>query len=649
MRRKGPVVLGRFWIYWCEECNVPLISDKCSVHGKEKVFRITLTPPGDVRFAFRRDLDLIVEVFKEHYGVDISELFQGKIVLLNKIPGEDDSYEIIFDGFIFGIISFDPIKLKWRPGLKEEGAKLLWEKFGKNLKKWVIIDKGAVEPVKKGANVLPVGILEAEKSIKRNDEVIVVSEDGEVVGIGIAKKDYEELVSPKSRGTGIKMKRKAKGSGKRLNGRGASIEDVIRANSEALEEKVKEAREFMRKVAKRFKLPIAVAFSGGKDSLAVLGLAMEEFENVTVFFNNTGIEFPETVEYVERLMKEHGNLKFIVADAGDAFWRAINVFSPPGMDYRWCCKVTKLGPITLAIKKHFPQGVLMFVGQRKFESFKRYKQGRVWRNVWVPNEIGAAPIFHWTALEVWLYIFSRKLEYNPLYEKGIDRIGCFLCPSQSLAEIEKLKREKPELWEKWQNELEKWRKRLGLPKEWIDYGFWRWRKLGRREKILAEELGIKLPEERSWEPIKFEIHEEGGKFLVKPSTRINLRRIKEVAPILGEVETGNGFIKAGENTFREKDNIIVSPSLDEAYASLFLLKRAYECVGCGVCVTTCPEEAISIDDKRKKIVVFPEKCTHCRECMSVCPLVVIKGVDKIIIIIHLSKNISEIGQNVNGI
>jgi len=630
VRKKGPVVLGKFWIYWCEKCNVPLIGDTCSIHGKDSVFKITLTPPGDVRFAFPKDIELIREVFREHYGVDLGELLEGKIVLLNKIPGEDDSYEIIFDGFIFGIISFNPRKLKWKPGLKEEGAKLLWEKFGKSLKKWVIIDRGAVEPVKNGANVLPVGVIEAEESIRRGDEVIVVSEDGEVVGVGIAKKDYNELINPQARGTGVKMKRKSKGSGKRLNGRKATIKDVIKANSAELEKKVREARNFMRSVAEKFKLPVAVAFSGGKDSLAVLGLAMEEFNNFTVFFNNTGIEFPETVEYVMKLREKYKNLNFIIADAGDAFWRAINIFSPPGMDYRWCCKVTKLGPITLAIRKHFPNGVLMFVGQRKFESFKRYKQGRVWKNKWVPNEIGAAPIFHWTALEVWLYIFSRGLEYNPLYEKGIDRIGCFLCPSQSLAEIQRLKEEKPELWEKWYRELEKWRKRLGLPREWIEYGFWRWRRVGRREKVLAKELGVEIPEERSWEVIKFDIKEEEGKYIVRPSTKLNLTRIREVAPILGNVEEGDNYLKAGENIFDKDKNVIISPSLEEAYSSVLLLKRAYECVGCGVCITSCPEEAIELDEKRKKIVVSLEKCTHCRECMNVCPLVVIKGVDNIL-------------------
>ncbi|WP_297464266.1 phosphoadenosine phosphosulfate reductase family protein, partial [Thermococcus sp.] len=532
-----PIFLGKSHIHWCEKCNVPLIEDSCAVHGKENVFRLDLTPPGDLRFAFERDIELIRSVFLEHFGVDVGEVFEGKIVLLNKLPGEDEAYEVIVDGYVFGYVKFDPIELKWRAGLKVEGAMALWKRFGKTMRKWVIVDRGAVEPIKGGANLLPVGVLEADPSIMVNDEVILVSEEGEVFATGIAKKDYGALIRGE-RGTGVKPKRQKKVSYR--EGRRATMEDVLRANSIALEEKVTEAREFMRRVSEKYSdLPVAVAFSGGKDSLAVLGLALEEFGgDFTVFFNNTGIEFPETIEYVEKLRKdlELKGIKFIVADAGDAFWRALYVFSPPGRDYRWCCKVTKLGPITLAIKENYPKGVLMFVGQRKYESIKRFKQPRVWRNEWVPNEIGASPVFHWRAIEVWLYIFSRKLPYNPLYERGFDRIGCFLCPSASLSEFERLKKEKPELWEKWFRALDYWRRRFDLPEEWITHGFWRWKKLSRGEKAVAQKLGVEIPEERSWEPVRYSIEEtDDGVFTVRFNTVVNLDRIREVAPILGEV------------------------------------------------------------------------------------------------------------------
>ncbi|NJE85817.1 4Fe-4S dicluster domain-containing protein [Thermococcus sp. CX2] len=620
-----PVFLGKAYVHWCGECNVPLIGESCAVHGKEGVFKLNITPPGDLRFAFERDIEFIRSVFKEHYGVDIGELFDGKVVLLNKTPGEDDAYEIILDGYVFGWLRFDPIELRWKPGLKVEGAIALWKRFGKTMKKWIIVDEGAIEPIRSGSNLLSVGILEAEESIQRNDDVVIISPNGEVVATGIAKKDYEALVA-KERGTGVKVRRQKNVTYR--EGRKATMEDVLRANSIELEKKVEEARRFMRKTAMRYAdLPIAVAFSGGKDSLAVLGLALEEFgdEGFTVFFNNTGIEFPETLEYVEELRKElePKGIKFVVADAGDAFWRALHVFSPPGRDYRWCCKVTKLGPITMAIKENYPKGILMFVGQRKYESIKRFKQPRVWKNPWVPNETGASPIFHWRALEVWLYIFSRGLKYNPLYEERLDRIGCFLCPSSSLAEIYTLKEEKPELWAKWENELERWRRRFNLPEEWITYGFWRWKKLSKGEKAIAKKLGVEIPEERSWEPVRYSIEEENGVFTVRFNTVVNLKRIREVVPILGEVEEGENYIRAGKVTFRVDG--AYTEDFNEGVQAYYLVKRAYECVGCGVCVGKCPEGALSIDPVSKKIVVDGSLCTHCRECMDVCPLLKIKN------------------------
>ena len=621
-----PVFLGKAYVNWCGKCNVPLIGDSCAVHGKESVFRLNVTPPGDLRFAFERDIEFIRSVFEEHYGVDVGGILDGKIVLLNKLPSEDDAYEIIVDGYVFGYVKFNPLELKWHAGLKVEGAMALWRLYGKAMRKWVIADEGAVEPIKNGANLLAVGVLDAEPSIRAGDEVVIVSEDGKVFATGIAKKDYEALIRGE-RGTGVKPKRQK--TVRYREGKKATLEDVLRANSIELEKKVEEARRFMRRVANRYpSLPVAVAFSGGKDSLAVLGLALEEFgEKFTVFFNNTGIEFPETVEYVEKLRGElePRGIRFIVADAGDAFWRALYVFSPPGRDYRWCCKVTKLGPITLAIKENYPEGVLMFVGQRKYESIKRFKQPRVWRNEWVPNEIGASPIFHWRAIEVWLYIFSRKLPYNPLYERGFDRIGCFLCPSASLAEFERLKREKPELWEKWFKALDYWRRRFNLPGEWITYGFWRWKRLSKGEKAIASKLGVEIPEERSWEPVRVEMRETPEGYELEFNTLLNKRRLLEVAPIIGEVEVEDDVVRAGEVEFLTGTRKARAASEEGAWNAYYLVKRAYECVGCGVCVGKCPEGALSIDGRSKKIVVNPELCTHCMECMEVCPLLKIKN------------------------
>jgi pyruvate formate lyase activating enzyme len=40
------------------------------------------------------------------------------------------------------------------------------------------------------------------------------------------------------------------------------------------------------------------------------------------------------------------------------------------------------------------------------------------------------------------------------------------------------------------------------------------------------------------------------------------------------------------------------------------------CTKCGLCISACPEEAISIGDKG--ISIDRKKCTNCGDCMSVC-------------------------------
>lgn len=40
------------------------------------------------------------------------------------------------------------------------------------------------------------------------------------------------------------------------------------------------------------------------------------------------------------------------------------------------------------------------------------------------------------------------------------------------------------------------------------------------------------------------------------------------------------------------------------------------CAGCGICIHTCPVEAITVDTVA---AIDPERCTGCGECVSACP------------------------------
>ena len=42
-----------------------------------------------------------------------------------------------------------------------------------------------------------------------------------------------------------------------------------------------------------------------------------------------------------------------------------------------------------------------------------------------------------------------------------------------------------------------------------------------------------------------------------------------------------------------------------------------KCVGCGVCIDSCPEGAISMENE--KATISQDKCTFCGKCFSACP------------------------------
>jgi len=42
-----------------------------------------------------------------------------------------------------------------------------------------------------------------------------------------------------------------------------------------------------------------------------------------------------------------------------------------------------------------------------------------------------------------------------------------------------------------------------------------------------------------------------------------------------------------------------------------------ECIGCGICASLCPENAIMMDFRKAHIDT--KRCTECGSCISICP------------------------------
>jgi phosphoadenosine phosphosulfate reductase len=252
----------------------------------------------------------------------------------------------------------------------------------------------------------------------------------------------------------------------------AGWDDAVQANTESLLEAELASIRFVQELAAyHAHLAANVSYSGGKDSLATLLVVTKAIGRVPLLFADTGMEFPETYANIDAAAKKY-SLEVIRTDGRTAFWETFEREGPPAVNARWCCRVCKLTPLANLIRDQWGE-CLSFIGQRRYESSARAQSARVWRNKNVRAQLSAAPIHNWTALHVWLYLMREHAPYNVLYERHLDRIGCFMCPSSDMALIHLIETEYPELWKYWRERLEGWQQAEGLPAEWVTGGRWR--------------------------------------------------------------------------------------------------------------------------------------------------------------------------------
>ncbi len=575
----------------------------------------------------KRAIDTIDSQFGD--GVGLVLLPTSKTIVMNKVSSLDAMYEIIVDGYLVGRLRFDIEKHGYTFLLAIEGARRIG---AVSRQKWVSIHDGVLKYLRDGANLMLPGVQGCDSGIEVDDEVWIVGSDGVVLGNGIARMSGAEMAK-ESKGFAVKIREVSNPTPPAENTVESTWDDAVAANLNNLVRIEEEAVSFVRRVVEKNKgLPVVVGFSGGKDSL-VTYLVVERAigESPPLFFMDTGLELPETIEFIRRFA-EGRNVRIIGEKAGDRFWQSLDVFGPPARDFRWCCKVLKLGPAATSIAAELGSETLSFMGQRKMESFQRSVEPRVTENPWVPGQISANPIQNWNALEVWLYTFKMRADFNPLYTKGYHRMGCYLCPASPLAELESLRQTHPELYKQWDEKMREWAGRYGFPEDWFELGFWRWKNLPKGQLELINRLGLSITPARQSPGEKIELNITKG---VSPCTKsgfslegsfsagIDLSRISKIMPIFGSTkvseELGALRTTSGENhiAFFSSGSVVVRGPDERTVECLAkqlerATRRALLCQACGSCIPQCDQGALYHDNG--KIAVDEDKCINCLEC-----------------------------------
>ena len=586
-------------IYWCPECNVVLLGKVCGRCGAVGR-KVKTSPSGEPRIALKGDIRLLHVALTNETGIDCYEDIIGKsnLVIVNRCRYIDFMEEVIVDGVRLGKLYYDP---------KLRRARFRWSYVGALR----AIEKGLCETlVCRNTKIREGTTIRLSRDHPLEEQIILVDKTYDPIGVGyVTKKGLRVRDVFFSRETPICAKT-------------GDITTAIKANEEYLRRLESRSITTIWKYVTRSRKPIGIAFSGGKDSTLALHLTMEIGIEPKVIFNNTGVEFPETLNYVNEVIDRYGMELIEVSPIGD-FWKLVDKLGPPSVSYRWCTKVLKLAPLNSLLKK---EPMLIIDGMRKGESPRRSSLRMLRTSSTTPWVLYLSPILQWSALEEWLYIIWRRIRYNPLYDNCFNRIGCFMCPTSTLFEYEYVKKRHPSLWERWESLMGVWRERHNLPKEWEEYALWRWEGRAKALQDLCKHLGVDYRHVYLWrtsfKKLLQDIKVQGGACELIFTNALNLAKIKGISVTESwkcekmnedELVLLRGRAKA---IIRRDGRIIINTdtmSLD-VISILRITFRSILCTSCNSCYLSCPMDAI------KGGSVYADRCNSCGLCIEVCPV-----------------------------
>jgi ferredoxin len=85
----------------------------------------------------------------------------------------------------------------------------------------------------------------------------------------------------------------------------------------------------------------------------------------------------------------------------------------------------------------------------------------------------------------------KNVKFNELYQQGLERIGCWLCPASDLADFNLSGKSHPD-YVKLEKCLKDYSTNHSFSPDWIEYGLWRWKKLPAGIRQLISDKGIEI-------------------------------------------------------------------------------------------------------------------------------------------------------------
>jgi phosphoadenosine phosphosulfate reductase len=212
------------------------------------------------------------------------------------------------------------------------------------------------------------------------------------------------------------------------------------AQSWNLEDKILFAEQLILRELKNAKKP-SVSCSWGKDSTALLYLVRKFCKRALVVFANTGVEYPETYAYRDKMLKEWKlNGTYFESKPIKHFWQCVDEYGFPTLRNagEWkkgssnprmprCCHYLKEKPLHDLQKK---LGIdVVFRGMTASESMARrlltLRKGYAYFHKSEKVRF-VHPLVFWSDEDVYSFHKQENIPLNPIYKKT-NRCGCMPC------------------------------------------------------------------------------------------------------------------------------------------------------------------------------------------------------------------------------
>ncbi|MBE1447485.1 phosphoadenylyl-sulfate reductase [Paenibacillus sp. OAS669] len=174
---------------------------------------------------------------------------------------------------------------------------------------------------------------------------------------------------------------------------------------------------------------ITLACSFGAEDVVLVDMLQKVSPKTDIFYLDTNVHFKETYETRDKLQQHYG-VEFVQvlpkltladqsAQFGDELWK-----SNPTQ----CCNIRKVDPLSDILKNYDA----WITGIRRDQAPTRANA----KKVEYDTKFGLVkfnPLASWTSEDVWNYIRSHNIIYNPLHDRNYPSIGCEHCTRQVAA------------------------------------------------------------------------------------------------------------------------------------------------------------------------------------------------------------------------